>query len=190
MSKKEWRRDYLARRRQLPTALYEQYSEQICERMAATASFQAAKTVLLYMPIRQEVDVRPLIECAWQNGQVVYLPHANKETKQIECYRVNDLAELVPGVYGILEPPVQEERRGEGADIDLVVVPGIAFGRDGYRIGYGGGYYDRFLPTLAATAHAIGVAFSLQVAPQVPHNDYDQKLDGLVTERETLSFAN
>lgn len=118
----------------------------------------------------------------------MYLPKSDPSTKTITVYEVQAFSELRPGAYGILEPDVDGAREGKIDELDVVFVPGVVFDRDGYRIGYGGGYYDRFLPKLMPQTLCVGVAFSLQVVESVPRDAFDRRLHGLVTETETLWF--
>lgn len=143
----------------------------------------------MYMPFRQEVDIRALIEEAWDRGKAVYLPKADPEDKKMAVYEVSAFDELEPGAYGIQEPVADDRRRGWREELDLILLPGVVFDRHGYRIGYGGGYYDRFLPTLLPRTLLIGVAFSWQVVDCVPYDAHDQPLDGLVTEEEVYMFT-
>jgi 5-formyltetrahydrofolate cyclo-ligase len=86
--------------------------------------------------------------------------------------------------YGAAEPRSPDDVPPES--IDVVVVPGLAFDRQGYRVGYGRGYYDRFLPRTRADARRVGIAFSMQTVEDVPHGDADQPVDSLMTEIETI----
>lgn len=144
----------------------------------------------MYMPFRQEVDLRALIVEAWDRGKTVFLPKTDPVTKKMAVYEVSSFDELQPGAYGIREPTADERRKGQKEELDLVLLPGVVFDRHGYRIGYGGGYYDRFLPTLNPQTLLIGVAFSWQVVDCIPHEAHDQSLDGLVTEADMFTFVN
>lgn len=188
MSKKALRRKYLARRDKLPPHEAARLSAELCLRITSSKWFTTAGQLLMYMPYRQEVDIRPLMEMAWEQGKTIYLPKSEPKTKSLVIYKVVGVDELQPGVYGILEPVADKRRRGNIRELDLVFVPGAVFDRHGYRIGYGGGYYDRFLPKLRSNTLIAGVAYSFQVVDCLPRERHDQRLDVLVTESDTHWF--
>src|SRR5690606_25232452 len=97
------------------------------------------------------------------------------------------LEELSPGTFGVMEPPEKEEIVLK--DIDVVVVPGVAFDRNGYRIGYGAGYYDNFLPKLKSDAKNIAVAFEMQLRDLIPVESHDVKMDMIITEQGIYTFS-
>lgn len=190
LSKKELRRAYLARRSELSNAERQRLSTEICRRITSAPWFDSAKNLLMYMPFRQEVDIRPLMDTAWEEGKTVFLPKSEPKTKAMNVYQVEGVHTLTSGAYGILEPVADERHAGKIADLDIVFVPGVVFDRCGHRIGYGGGYFDRFLPKIGLDTLSVGVAFSLQVVDKIPHDVYDQQLHGLVTDVETLWFTS
>lgn len=93
----------------------------------------------------------------------------------------------LPSTFGVLEPPEKEEI--VLAEIDVVVVPGVAFDRNGYRMGYGGGYYDNFLPKLRPDTKKIAVAFNMQIRDLVPIELHDVKMDMIITEQKVYTFG-
>jgi len=110
------------------------------------------------------------------------------ERSALTLHWVEERTRLTAGMFGILQPP----RRAPLADpaaIDVAIVPGIAFGEDGYRLGFGAGYYDRLLPTLRPDALTVGVSYDEQVTATVPHEELDVPVKALVTPTRTLYFA-
>jgi 5-formyltetrahydrofolate cyclo-ligase len=154
--------------------------------IAARADFRAAGTVLLSLSFRSEWDTGPLLAAALAAGKTLAAPRVHAKSRMLEVSRVaNPDLDLAPGFQGILEPlphcaPVAL------AAIDWVLVPGVAFDPHGYRIGYGGGYYDRLLPLLGGDARRISGAFELQIVDRVPTAPHDLTVDAIVTERRTL----
>jgi len=135
-----------------------------------------ALSLAAYMPIRGEVDVRPLMLRWLERGRRLFLPRVRG--RELEMVEVTDLKrDLAPGRFGILEP------RGEGgSELPLVVlVPGVVFDREGYRIGYGAGFYDRFLAAKGERV-AIGVAYRFQIVDSLPHDEHDRKMMLVVCE--------
>lgn len=188
MSKKAIRTDYLARRRQLSHRTRDFLSQQICHRITHAEWFSVANTLFAYMPFRQEVNIKPVLEVSWRQGKTVFLPKVDRDAKTMALHRVASFDDLSPGAHGILEPLTDRARLGDLALLDVCLVPGVVFDRVGYRIGYGGGYYDRFLPQLTDRTVCMGVGFSLQVTDPLPVEEHDTRLDGLVTEQGTLWF--
>ncbi|GMU73322.1 MAG: 5-formyltetrahydrofolate cyclo-ligase [Burkholderiales bacterium] len=157
-------------------------SAELVERIASLPTFARARSVLLTAPFRSEWDAAPLIERALAHGKDVSLPRVNEPERMLEICRIEDPAtDIVPGHRGIPEP---SGRCIEivPASIDWVLVPGIAFDPTGARLGYGGGYYDRLLPILAADAARVAGAFSVQIVARVPSAPHDIRMDTVVSE--------
>jgi 5-formyltetrahydrofolate cyclo-ligase len=158
----------------------------IAAAIATRADFAAAGTVLLTLSFRSEWDTRPLVAVALAAGKTVGVPRVDPARRMLEACRLSDFdLDLAPGFGGITEPlphcaPVAL------AAIDWVLVPGVAFDTSGYRVGYGGGYYDRLLPLLRHNARRISGALELQVVDRVPAGPHDIPVDAIVTEQRTL----
>ena len=178
------RRELLARRDALPGRA--EKSRAIQSRVLALPEYQRARRVLLYLSKGSEVDTWPLLDCALAQGKEVYAPRCLERPGEMAFYRVSSREDLQAGAFGLLEPipgrcPPLE--RGQG---DLCLVPGLAFDREGYRLGYGKGYYDRFL-----TSHpveTVGLCFGDLVVPRLPHSPLDRRVSALVTEAGVLAF--
>jgi 5-formyltetrahydrofolate cyclo-ligase len=173
----------------LPADVHAEASRQIVTTLVARSDFAAAKVVLMTLPFGSEWDTRPLLATALAQGKGVAIPRVNADRRMLDLHAVCDLArDVAPGYRGILEP------RGHCAavaieSIDWILVPGIAFDAHGRRIGYGGGYYDRLLPLLPATALRIAGAFEVQVVDRVPTAPHDLVLDAIVTEARVIMPA-
>ncbi|WP_445001579.1 5-formyltetrahydrofolate cyclo-ligase [Exiguobacterium alkaliphilum] len=137
-----------------------------------------ARAVALTLSFGLEVDTRPLIEAAWQAGKTVLVPKVT--TEGLTFHRIESYDDLEPGVMGILEPTTQQV----DGDVDLCVVPGRVFNRSGYRIGWGGGYYDRFLASYAG--QTLSLAYSVQVLDDIPIEAHDIPVGVIVSERELI----
>jgi 5-formyltetrahydrofolate cyclo-ligase len=175
-------------RDELPAADRLRAGAAITTAIAARADFAAARTVLLSFSFRSEWETRPLVAAALAAGKTVGAPRVEAATRMLELRRVADLdADLAPGYRGIAEPLPHCPPLALAA-IDWVLVPGVAFDTSGYRIGYGGGYYDRLLPLLRADARRVSGVFELQLVEQVPAAPHDLTVDAIVTERRTLEL--
>ena len=135
--------------------------------------------VFAYVPMKDEPDIFPLLEEILATGKQLVLPRFDIPTGTYHPVRINHVAtDLQPGKYGILEPRVHDLQT-EDLHPDLTLVPGLAFDRQGWRLGRGKGYYDRMLAGLGGIR--CGVAFDFQHVESVPHETLDQKMDWIIT---------
>ena len=154
----------------------------ICALCASLAIFRFADAVLLYHPIRSEVDVRPLIETALSMGKEVYLPLCDKtEPGKMDFHRIASLDALVPGSFGVPEPSETAPLWNPEGKRAVCIIPALAYGKDGHRLGYGKGYYDRFFGHFEGTG--IGVTYSELILSDLPYNRFDLKADLIVSEK-------
>lgn len=181
-AKQTMRTTIAAARDALDPAWRARASEALVDRIAALATFAAARNVLMTSPFRSEWSAVPLIESALASGKVVALPRVDEPARMlVMCRIVEPPRDIVTGFRGVPEPATHCERV-DTATIDWVLVPGIAFDRAGGRLGYGGGYYDRLLPMLPVRAARVAGAFSVQIVDAVPSAPHDITIDTLVTE--------
>lgn len=180
--KADLRKQLLLIRRNLSNSYCEDASSKICRHLWQIDEFSTAQNILFYIPIRNEVDVTQAIEQTWEKGKKTFLPVVQKETQEMICVQFQDWSALTPGAYGILEPR-DHHRAVDPQQIDVVIIPGVAFDLQGYRLGYGGGYYDRFLARYPDLVR-IGVAYPEQMVPTVYPEIHDQPVDILVTSEK------
>jgi 5-formyltetrahydrofolate cyclo-ligase len=183
-AKRALRDRILAARRALPAADRARHSQAIAARLAALDAFARARVVALYAPTGAEVDTAPIATLALAAGKRVAYPRIVEGARAL-VFAACDAAALVPGVLGTRAPPA-ELACATVDELDLVVVPGVAFDAEGRRLGRGGGYYDATLALLPRGAARLGVAFEIQVVPAVPEEPHDVRLDGVVTEARVL----
>jgi 5-formyltetrahydrofolate cyclo-ligase len=164
----------------------ETLSAVVIEKFQTLELFRSVKTVGAYMPLPDEVDVSLLFQCLETNcvgAQTFFIPAFDESFGSYRMARLT--AELKKGRFGILEPAVPVFA---GADeLDLIIVPGVAFGQDGFRLGRGGGFYDRLL-TFYQTIR-VGLCFDFQCLETVPTEEHDAKMDVIVTNTRILKFA-
>jgi 5-formyltetrahydrofolate cyclo-ligase len=170
------------RRRELPDK--DLRSRQIWEWLRAMPGYAAAAAVMLYLDFGDEVRTRPFLPDLWREGKQTLVPYC--EGLDLRLFRLEDPGELAAGTLGILEPRQElrgrGDRRAEPAELDLVLLPGVAFDRSGRRLGQGRGYYDRFLPRVRPAAPLVALAFDCQVFDRVPALPHDVPVDRIVTE--------
>lgn len=172
------RRSLLKARQSIPPQLWQQKSQRICQHLAHWPQFRQAKTILAYCSFRNEPDLGPLLQQQRSWG----LPRC--EGKSLIWHRWYPTCgwPLHPGAYGITEPDPTSPQV-DPRNVDLILVPAVACDVKGYRLGYGGGFYDRMLshPRWAGKA-TIGIVFECARLPTVPRDDWDYPLTGICTE--------
>ncbi len=187
--KKELRHEVLYKRDQLTADDITAKSKAITAKFLELEEFQKAGVIMFFIAYRNEVDTRPLIEKSLSLGKTVVVPRTLKDTKELIPSRLIDWEkDLAPGAYGIKEPLPERTRPVEPKEIDLLLIPGVAFDLSGNRLGYGGGYYDRFVGNLRPGTPSFAVAFELQVVDEVPVKEWDHRIDALITEKRVVYF--
>ncbi|MDH3584984.1 MAG: 5-formyltetrahydrofolate cyclo-ligase [Phycisphaerae bacterium] len=180
--KKTLRHTLRRRLRSLDPQTRQQASVEAARHLTGTDLFARARVIMVFLPLSDEIDARPVVRTALEAGKTVAVPRVTQERGRMRPVEVRSLDEPMDvDAHGVASP-----RRGQElvlATIDLVVVPGLGFDRGGGRLGRGAGYYDRFLadPRLAATS--CGLAFETQLVPELPQEDHDIRVDMLVTDQ-------
>ncbi|GMW01326.1 MAG: 5-formyltetrahydrofolate cyclo-ligase [Candidatus Hydrogenedentota bacterium] len=178
MDKSRLRLALLKRRRGLGAEQVRAWNHAIQSHLLSHGTYQSSASVLTYVSSKDnEVDTLPIIRDGLEMGKSIFVPRV-AAGRMLQWVKLASIADLAPGPMGILEPRTGEAVSGD--DGDLVLVPGIAFDRHGNRVGYGGGYFDRFLPRFRGIK--IGLAFAAQVVEEVPSETYDMRVDWIITE--------
>ncbi len=164
------------------------YDSEIERRLIALNVYKEASSVLCFASFRDEVDLWNVIDHSWQMGKTILLPKIAKDTNTLDLFKVDNKKQLKPGQWGILEPDPTQSQPIDPKRVSLVIIPGVAFDRQGNRLGYGKGFYDRLLMRIPLHVERIAVAYQCQLIDEVPTEPHDKKLDGLITERETIWF--
>ena len=145
--------------------------------------YRNAGRVMAYLSFGSEFDTAGLIADLQARKKVLVLPRVERRSRELQLHEVLDIGrETEAGVWGIRQPRAECRAVAHAESIELVVVPGVAFTRQGARLGYGGGYYDRFIRSLARRPALIAAAFETQVLDELPMSDTDQWVDRVVTE--------
>ncbi len=185
-AKKALRESVIARRDALDVPQRREHSARILERLLLLPEYREASVVAAYASFGSEFDTSGFLGNVLSAGKQLLLPRINKAERRLELRQVNDLqSELVAGVWGIREPDGHCPLR-PGADVDFILVPGVAFTAKGERLGYGGGYYDRLLTGVRPQTCRAAGAFSLQIVDDLPTGEHDQRVHLIVTELQTL----
>jgi 5-formyltetrahydrofolate cyclo-ligase len=187
MEKNHVRQNILAKRKALDAREAVQRSTRVHTMLETLSQWREAGSVAMYCSFRNEVDTRPLIVDLHQRGVQVLLPRCRQGTSgMMDFFQVRSGRDLIPGFQGILEPDTQRCPCVAAPKPDLVLVPGVAFDELGFRLGYGGGYYDRFLSRFSLRARSVGLAFDFQVVGRLPSEPWDVPVRWVVTESRCL----
>lgn len=187
-AKRSLRRRMLERRAGMAPEERERASRAATAHITATPAFQNAERVAVFLSFGDEIDTWGIVAAAWRLGKEVWAPKVDEKARVLRWGRVRGRDDLVPGPYrGILEP--EQAVAADAVRPDLVIVPGLAFDGEGYRLGYGGGYYDRCLAGWPGAAR-YGYAFAWQRVDRVPREHHDVPVDALVTDAGVEHFRS
>ncbi|MBB3152427.1 5-formyltetrahydrofolate cyclo-ligase [Paenibacillus endophyticus] len=165
------------------------WSEAACARAQELVVSRGAAAFMIYVAFRSELDLSALMEWGWRTGRTVIAPKCEASDRSMTLYELRGRDELKAGAYGIMEPDPQKAAKVQDAMPAMVFVPGLAFDRNGGRLGYGGGYYDRFAEAIRSakqehdeTTLWLGMAFEEQLTDEVPLEPHDLRMNGIITE--------
>ena len=183
------RTDILTQRDALSKAKQKEYSNRIMKSIIKMMPFQSATTIFTYVDFRSEVITTSLIEYMLECDKNVVVPVTLIKDKDLLAVSITEPArELAPGYCSIPEPivAIREKQMLSPDIIDIIFLPGSVFDERGGRMGYGGGYYDRFVSAKAPQALRVGLAYEMQMVEHAPLQDHDEFLDFIVTEERIV----
>jgi 5-formyltetrahydrofolate cyclo-ligase len=166
----------------------------IAQKTTNSNLFKASKNIAIYLPIKNEVDTQELIKKIWADGKNCYLPVVRKESNTLDFYLYQEGDELLLNSYKILEPKTDAKKYIAAQDLDLVIVPILGFDKDCYRLGFGGGYYDRTFAfkngaLRGSKPYLVGIAYAEQKLPALDHEPWDIPVDEIVTEKNKTTSS-
>lgn len=177
------RKHYLEQRRAMHPDVWKRASMLIHSRIEHSDLYRNCETLLTYVSAKDnEVGTTQIIESALRSGRTVIVPIVVVGKSELSWAQIKNSKELVRGKFGLLEPKWGQTHFVDIPSVALCLTPGVAFTCDGWRIGYGGGYYDRFLAKFAGIS--IGLAFDAQIACTLPQDEFDQRVDYVFTETQ------
>jgi len=163
----------------------DEFSKTICDKFVRLPEYVAAKTAMWYLDVRSEVRTQLHLRDALQSNKRIVIPYCFGE--MLRLWRLENMDELVQGAWKILEPPIERwnetEKHVQACDLDIVMVPGVAFDRRGGRIGNGMGYYDKLLAAVRNDTVLAAAAFESQLFDDIPFGPQDVFMDKIITER-------
>jgi 5-formyltetrahydrofolate cyclo-ligase len=187
--KKEIREAILQEKAAFPKAVAKEKSLAIFNILKEMELYKNADNVMVYITLENENEVSTefLIDDLFDRGKRVFVPLTVHKTKELIVSELKDLEEdLEVGNFGVMEPKKETTRPVEPSILDLVIVPGVAFDREGFRIGHGAGYYDRFLPGLSKKTATVSLAFDMQLIDKVPTCCHDIAVEYIITEKQLI----
>ena len=178
------RKHHLARRAAIPNDVRAARDAKICQNLLSAATYRYADIVLMYYPVKGEVDILPVFRAAIAAGKRVAFPRCHAEDRSMIFYFVESEEDFEDGTYDLREPketlPAFDPAAAESQNV-ICIVPAVVYDKRGYRIGYGGGYYDRFFGKHRFAS--IGVAYDDFILKSVPHGKFDIRADVVISER-------
>ena len=178
------RKQILEHMNSLSTEQYKTLSEQIVFSLYEQREWEEAETIGITLSMEHEVNTYIIIEKAWQEGKKVVVPKCNRKTRTMTFRQIVNFDQLETVYMNLREPIPVLTKEVEANEIDLLIVPGVAYTRRGERIGYGGGYYDRYL--VRYKGKTLSLAFDFQIVNDIPTEPFDQNVQKIITEKETI----
>jgi len=187
MEKKKVRMQVLNALKTLDKSTYEQHSFEIAKKLYQLPLWKIANTIALTISRSPEVDTWQIIRSGWLEGKRIVVPKCLPESKQMIFRKITSFEQLESVYFGLYEPKENQTEEVSQQEIDLMIVPGVAFNRQGYRIGFGGGYYDRYLQKFKG--ETVSLAFSIQVLQELPIEKHDIPVKTIITEKELINSS-
>ncbi|RLQ98333.1 5-formyltetrahydrofolate cyclo-ligase [Falsibacillus albus] len=181
--KKQIRKKMKSSLEELEKLVYEQSSYLISKRLFELEDWRNANTIGITISNGTEVDTWQIIRRAWTDGKRIVVPKCLTESKELLFKQITDFTQLEKVFFGLYEPKAEQEAIDKH-QIDLLIVPGLAFMKDGYRLGFGGGYYDRFLADYKG--NTVSLAFQRQLVESLPIEDFDKPVKKIITDQEVV----
>ncbi|URN96649.1 MAG: 5-formyltetrahydrofolate cyclo-ligase [Candidatus Pristimantibacillus lignocellulolyticus] len=185
VQKLHMRKQFKEIRNNIETLHAQQWSEEACAYAISLAQQRGWREVMVYIPFRSELQLWPFIEWCWQHQITIIVPKCLVETHTMQLYPLYNKDQLRLGAYQILEPN-SDQLTPINTVPDAVIVPGLVYTKDGARLGYGGGYYDRFYELMGQQEKQItwiGIGYETQITDHIPMDEYDIKLNILITNK-------
>ncbi|SKA73609.1 5-formyltetrahydrofolate cyclo-ligase [Clostridium sp. USBA 49] len=183
--KKSIREEMIKHRDSLSIDIKEKWDENIFNNFINSKFYKYSNTIFSFVSFKSEVDTHKIIKYALNDGKTIYVPKVKSKQKEMEIFKIEGFNDLKKGYFGILEP-VEGCKTACRDNIDLILMPGLAFDKYGGRIGYGAGFYDRFLSSIKKDINKIALAYKFQVIDKVPEDKNDIRIDGIITEEDII----
>ncbi|WP_243105898.1 5-formyltetrahydrofolate cyclo-ligase [Clostridium fermenticellae] len=180
-SKKEYRKMVNSLKKSLTYEHKRKLDNIIFDNVIDSKEYKNSNIIFIFVSYDKEVDTHRIMKRAFDDGKVVCVPKVISMKDGMVAIKVNKFEDLTPGAYGILEPEYIPENIVDASMIDVVFLPGVAFGKNFGRLGYGGGFYDRFLKYINNNCPKVGLAYDFQIFDKIPMKEYDKYVDRIIT---------
>ncbi|ODG91347.1 MULTISPECIES: 5-formyltetrahydrofolate cyclo-ligase [Bacillaceae] len=184
MEKKEIRNSMMKNLKNISVSERDEKSKQIIDKLLNTEQMKSADIIATTMPMEHEINTKYLITACWKMNKSVVVPKCNHETRKMHFYKINSFDDLKKGYFGIQEPIEEKCEEIRKERIDLIIVPGVAYTKNGERLGYGGGYYDRYLEDY--NKQLLALAYDIQIIDDLPTEKHDIKMPLVLTESRII----
>ena len=185
MEKKKVREEIIKKRNKFSLEIKKEYDELIFKQLINSDIYNKSKKIFTYVSFGSEVDTKGFIEYALSDNKEIYVPKSDKVNKEMIAIKINSLSNMNVDNWGILEPKDVDKNK-IGKEFDLIIMPGVAFDRYGNRIGYGGGYYDKYISQIEDLSNRISLAYDFQVVKSIESETHDIKVNGIITNNEFI----
>ena len=183
--KKKMRAEAKESRLSMDVAIKSSLDKKICNRLLNLWAVRETETFLCYVSTEIEVDTKEFINALLSAGKKVAVPRCEGGPSEMNFYYINSLNELSVGAFGVLEPESKKEKMLTETENTICIVPAFMFDKSGYRLGYGKGYYDRYLSKYKGST--IGICYSQNIKDELFHGKYDRTVDMIVTEKQIIT---
>lgn len=185
MNKKEIRKEIILKRNSVDENIRHNWDKGIFQNLVSSSFYNNAKSIFIFISYGSEVDTISIIEHSLNEGKEIYVPKTYKDIKEMKAVKITDFNNMSRDKMGILEPvEVSEESIGE--KFDLIIMPGVAFDDSGNRIGYGGGYYDKYLSNYKEETENVALAYDMQLLNKIEIEGHDIKVNYIITEKNII----
>ena len=187
--KKILRKEIIEKRNNINLVKREEKDKKIFNKFYETQYYNEAENIFIYISYASEINTKEIINKALKDNKKIYVPRTEFKTRNMDAVRITSLDNLVESAYGILEPST-EMPHIDPNELDLIVVPGVAFDRNGGRMGYGAGFYDRYFKKInkenISKIVKLALAYEVQMLDKVPMNEQDVPVNYIITENEFI----
>lgn len=185
MYKKAIREDIIKKRNDLSLDIKVEYDIYIFDKLINSEAYKNSNKIFTYISFGNEVDTKEFIKYALNDGKEIYVPKTNKVSKEMIAIRIYSLDNMIEDNWGILEPK-DIDKKNICENFDLIIIPGLAFDRRGNRIGYGGGYYDKYFSKIKNINNKLALAYDFQILDNIKSEIHDIKVDYIISNNETI----
>ncbi|MEB3429112.1 5-formyltetrahydrofolate cyclo-ligase [Citroniella saccharovorans] len=181
MDKKSLRKSFKEIRNNISDEERKIWDKKAFDNLISLDEYKNSKNIFAFINFGSEIDTKALLERFFSDGKNVFIPITEKNNNMMKLTRIKSLDGLEPGHYGILSPKEEDYDFVDPDLIDFVLVPGLCFDKEGYRVGYGGGYYDRFFSSLKNSPIKVGFCYKNQLVEKIDHDEFDLPVDFIIT---------